>query len=1155
MTANKIHIGNLVLKTTQKSVQGEIVLLDKDKYYKISNYDSMSPFFMNIVSNSDLWMFISSNGALTAGRRNPDNALFPYYTDDQIYDSSDITGSKTIVIVNKDGKSFLWEPFSSNYQGIYTLKRNIYKNITSNHVIFEEVNLDLNVDFQYSWFNCDKFGFIKKSRIVNNNPDTVTINILDGIQNILPADVERKLQLEYSTLVDGYRKNELQAETGIALYMLSSIPTDKAEPSESLKANTVWSKGLENTKILLSTAQLDLFRSGIAVDQEIDIRAARGAYLIQSEFKLADSKEKVWYFVADVNKDQTEFNTLSHFIKSDNNIFQQIEDEILKDSEGLQAKIALADGFQLTSDSLNMFRHCSNTLFNILRGGIFNNGYFIDKIDFYLFIQTANKQIANKYESEINEFPDQFNMHELMNFISEPDPGFEKLCFEYLPLRFSRRHGDPSRPWNQFSIDIKDEQGNKKLDYQGNWRDIFQNWEALALSFPEYIENMITKFVSASTADGYNSYRVTRDGFDWEELDPTDAWSYIGYWGDHQIIYLLKLLELSNKYHPGKLQSLLTKELFTYANVPYKIKSYQEIIKDPHNTIDFDFDLNDTIEKRVETNGMDGKLIWDGNGEIYHVNLTEKLLIPLLIKFSNFIPESGIWMNTQRPEWNDANNALVGYGASMVTLYYLRRFVDFCLNLFKETNTDIIEISEEVFELFVKIEDGFEKYNGLLTGTISDEDRKNFLDHICQAGSDYRINIYENGFSGRQQPLEIKKLISFLQLGKKYIDQSIDVNKRDDDLYHSYNLISFTNQGGIDIRHLYEMLEGQVAVLSSGYLSFEDSIILLNSLRKSTLYREDQSSYLLYPNRELPRFVEKNIIPKKLIEKSGLLKKNIAFGNQKIFIKDDSGNWHFNSKFRNVRILKETLTEINNRGPVIIDKEIDLITDIYESVFDHQSFTGRSGTFYKYEGLGSIYWHMVSKLLLAVQDTLYRAVDSGVNGSIVEKLKTYYYEIRGGIGSHKSPDLYGAFPSDPYSHTPENSGAQQPGMTGQVKEDFISRFGELGVIICDGKIKFNTILLNKHEFLTKSQAFNYYNVQGKKQSMMLNPGMLAFTICQVPIIYIIADEQKIVVTTRDGNEEEMEEFEIGDSLSRSIFKREDKIWKVRVMVDSGSQKI
>ena len=32
------------------------------------------------------------------------------------------------------------------------------------------------------------------------------------------------------------------------------------------------------------------------------------------------------------------------------------------------------------------------------------------------------------------------------------DPALLRLVSEYLPISFSRRHGDPSRPWNQFSI-------------------------------------------------------------------------------------------------------------------------------------------------------------------------------------------------------------------------------------------------------------------------------------------------------------------------------------------------------------------------------------------------------------------------------------------------------------------------------------------------------------------------------------------------------------------------------------------------------------------------------------------------------------------------------------------------------------------------------
>jgi hypothetical protein len=253
--------------------------------------------------------------------------------------------------------------------------------------------------------------------------------------------------------------------------------------------------------------------------------------------------------------------------------------------------------------------------------------------------------------------------------------------------------------------------------------------------------------------------------------------------------------------------------------------------------------------------------------------------------------------------------------------------------------------------------------------------------------------------------------------------------------------------------------------------------------------------------------------------------------------------------FRNARILAQFLNEQNNHDSILSEDEKQLTLEIYESVFDHRSFTGRSGTFYKYEGLGSIYWHMVSKLLLAVQETFYRAVDSNANPSTLEKIKNYYYEIREGIGSHKSPALYGAFPTDAYSHTPKNTGAQQPGMTGQVKEDYISRFGEMGVRVRNGNIVFSNSLLNKSEFLTKSQVFYYYNVNGEKQSMILNQGMLAFTICQVPVIYIPEDKGRIIVSKRDGSEEEIDGLEIGEELSLSIFKRAGNIEKIRVLLN------
>ncbi|HQW36946.1 MAG TPA: hypothetical protein PKY60_16015, partial [Thermoflexales bacterium] len=246
-------------------------------------------------------------------------------------------------------------------------------------------------------------------------------------------------------------------------------------------------------------------------------------------------------------------------------------------------------------------------------------------------------------------------------------PDLIRLSSAFLPLTFSRRHGDPSRPWNRFAINIKKPDGGLRLDYEGNWRDIFQNWEALAFSYPEFAEGMVCAFLNATTADGYNPYRITHRGIDWEKPEPGNPWANIGYWSDHQIIYLQKLMEASARLNPGRLSYFLARPMFSHAHVPYRIKRYEELLKDPYNTIEFDRDLDERIQASEKERGTDARLVRAGDG-VLHVSLAEKLLTLTLAKMANFVPEGGIWMNTQRPEWNDANNALVGKGLSVVAL-------------------------------------------------------------------------------------------------------------------------------------------------------------------------------------------------------------------------------------------------------------------------------------------------------------------------------------------------------------------------------------------------------------------------------------------------------------------------------------------------------
>ncbi|OUR90959.1 hypothetical protein A9Q87_12860 [Flavobacteriales bacterium 34_180_T64] len=1141
---------NLDTETLQNKNAIEFVTIGDEKFFKISNSDAMRSFFMSIVSDSNHWMFISSNGGLTAGRKNSEFALFPYYTDDKISESSEITGSKSIFLVETNNKSQLWEPFSERFEGLYNVTRNLYKNEFGNKVMLEEVNISLGLTFRYEWSSSNIYGFVKTSTLKNNSENAVKVSLIDGIQNILPSGVGSDLQNQSSNLVDAYKRSELEESTGLGIYALSAIIVDKAEPSEALSANIAWSLGLENPKYLLSSLQIKAFRKRQKINLEVDIKAEKGAYFLNANFDLEPNSDKKWMIIANVNQDHSTIAKLSDSILNDKQLVHKINEDVALGTKRLISFNASSDGLQLTEDKLRDARHFSNTLFNIMRGGVFDFNYQIEKWDFETYLLKANKKVIRNNELIIEQLPNLFSLFKLQDIANESeDANFRRLCLEYMPLRFSRRHGDPSRPWNKFSINTRSEiDGSKILDYEGNWRDIFQNWEALAHSFPEFIESMIHKFLNATTFDGYNPYRVTKDGFDWESIEPDDPWSYIGYWGDHQIVYLLKFLEFIEQHKPGKLENYFDTNLFVYANVPYKIKEFNSILENPKDTIEFDESLDVKIRQERLELGADGALLRDENRFIIKVNFIEKLLTTVLAKLSNFIPDGGIWMNTQRPEWNDANNALVGNGVSMVTLCYLRRFLSFFKEVFENTEKDQFEISIELLDFYSEVLNTLESHEHVLETSINDETRMQILTALGKSASAYRIQIYDKAFSGRKATISLKSLTRFVDVSLEFLEHSIRANKRSDRLYHAYNLMTVTDKGVL-ISHLSEMLEGQVAVLSSGYIPADESLEILDALKNSALFRDDQYSYLLYPNKDLPNFMERNTIPNELVSKSVLLQKLVEDDDIRILQKDVNDEFHFNGNFKNAGDLRDALNVLAESSYMsLVNTDAELVLEIFETIFNHKAFTGRSGTFYGYEGLGSIYWHMVSKLQLAVQETCIKAIDNNENDQIVGRLLEHYYEINAGIGVHKPPSLYGAFPTDPYSHTPAGKGAQQPGMTGQVKEDILCRFGELGVFVKEGKLTFNPCLLRKEEFITSSKTFNYLNTSLVSNQIDLDENTLAFTYCQIPIVYKLSKEVGIEVVFSNDKNLTIDVLSLNDDISAKVFKRTGEIGHIIVSI-------
>ena len=282
--------------------------------------------------------------------------------------------------------------------------------------------------------------------------------------------------------------------------------------------------------------------------------------------------------------------------------------------------------------------------------------------------------------------------------------------------------------------------------------------------------------------------------------------------------------------------------------------------------------------------------------------------------FANFIPGAGIWLNTQRPEWNDANNALVGNGTSMVTLYYLRRYLTFCHELFRASSDHNFSLSAQVAAFLDAVNQTLKRHRRMLAGKITDHQRRRIVDDLGHAGSIYRQRLYTGGFSERKSLLTGRQLLDFFASALDWTNHSIDANRRPDGLYHAYNLIRLEDRKALPIRRLYEMLEGQVAALSSGHLSAGESLELLAALKHSAMYRADQHSYLLYPDRSLPRFVEKNNLPAKQLRRSALLRKLLADGNRQLVERDVAGRVHFNATVTNARDIRRLLDQLAGRA-------------------------------------------------------------------------------------------------------------------------------------------------------------------------------------------------------------------------------------------------
>ncbi len=312
----------------------------------------------------------------------------------------------------------------------------------------------------------------------------------------------------------------------------------------------------------------------------------------------------------------------------------------------------------------------------------------------------------------------------------------------------------------------------------------------------------------------------------------------------------------------------------------------------------------------------------------------------------------------------------------MVTLAHLRRYLQLIEELTSNL-TDDVHVSADVVAWIERIVSVLESHEPLIGATsIDDVDRFQVVHGLGTAFDDYRSRLYAAGPTAPTPSLRRHCAASFgprCSTSTTRCEPPIGPTActTPTTWSRSPTSVSGRRRASADCQ---PMLEGQVAAISSGLLEVDEVVALVETMYESDLYRADVDSFVLYPARRRPAFLERNQVPIEAIESNPLLGALLASGNDDIIVRDVDGNVHFNADFTNAGDLSAALDSLaaTDFGPLVAEHRGEVL-DLYERVFNHHEFTGRSSTMYAFEGIGSVYWHMVAKLLVAVQESILEA--------------------------------------------------------------------------------------------------------------------------------------------------------------------------------------
>jgi len=776
--------------------------LAPDGRFVIEDYNHVRPFtnfFPGIagVWGIPMWAFYVNRGqCLTSfGVESKDKAIMEFQPANKAYRLTSTHGFRTFIkIAGKNGQNF-YEPFR-NHRGPLTLSIRQVMAMSSHDLTLEEINPQIGLAVKVNYFTIPNEPFtalVRRVTIKNITRKKLSLEVLDGMPVILPYGYNDWLAKNMSRTVEAWVR-VLNAEKRAPYFNLKVAVSDRPQVEPIHEGNFYFAFVNSGSKPKLLETIVDpevIF--GAATDfLSPELFRAAGKFKVPVT-QITDNKTPCAMSLASLQLSAGEERQIIslighiHSLKELKGIVRRklSADFIKKKAEENKENIARIKQYAFinsSSQSLNLY--CGQTfLDNVLRGGL------------PISLDTKEGKVA-------------FNV-------------------------FSRKHGDPERDYNHFSLSPTFfSQGN------GNFRDVNQNRRNDVWFNRDVKDSVIINFLGLVQPDGYNPLVIEEMNFSLDEPDKVEAILHScfdkkyqeklkgwlkgwfqpgellykimqndipfkksskdflsqllaaghkhesakhgeGFWSDHWA-YNLDLIESYLSVYPEEKRNLLLgKKVFSfYHNNHYVVPREQRFVLTPRGCRQYHAVAKGIKESKIE---HDHKIrIHNGHGPVYYTTLVGKLLCLITNKAATFDPSgTGIEMEAEKPNWYDALNGLPGLmGSSVSETFELKRFSAFLLSSLEEfglSGGDEIQIFGELHRFIVDLKETLlQKPDDLAYWMRSNEIKEHYRSRVRQ------------GIDGLEKNLSVSEIKEFLRLILEKCQQATELAKDSQGCYVTY---------------------------------------------------------------------------------------------------------------------------------------------------------------------------------------------------------------------------------------------------------------------------------------------------------------------------------------------------------------------------------